>query len=492
MSTPSRLDTVRNHEAVVLRSSCDACTEVKMACSRGKPTCARCARRGEVCIYGPMKRAGRKKQQQQQHDPSQQQSKRQPPRKSGGGVESRHRPRSMGVPLPSHSSSMAIGTPSDSLSSHQPLSLDLFMHVPEDQDPSDTYPVIDGTSAFTLSLPSKGPTATRPATTEPLAPQIESENDSRLELQNSGQTSEDALSSGAENGNITINTSAGSNIGAFTPPGVGLDAFDDSDWMFWSPSFPQGGPDAYTPPHSSAVPSGSVSNLGSTRTSSDTSPSDNCLALALSVLSALTPPLELCPGMPSNENNHRQDSTGMNVGASNPASNTFDDIMQRNLASIDAISPILKCPCAMNSSVVLILSHIIFQILWWYSAAAGVPCAASWLPLGQRTQLPQVPPPIVSSMPGYDLTEEGTQERVICQTVLSKMHSVRTLVESLSRILLCDRKEATHSRFQGQDTETLVNLGTSPPSGLAISLESELRRCLRDVSRAVVAKLAEV
>lgn len=380
----------------------------------------------------------------------------------------------MGVTIPSPDGGMTMGTPIDSLSGHESLSLDLFMHVPE--DPSDTYPAIDGTSAFTLPLPSKGPNATGTAATEPLALQIES--------------NEEASSSGAENGNTTINVSAGSSIGAFTPPAIGLDAFDDTDWMFWSPTFPPGEPDVYTPPHSTAVPSGSVANLGSTRTSSNASPSDNCLALALSVLGALTPPLEVCPGTPSYEGKHRQDGAGTDVWASNPASNTFDDIMQRNVASIAAISPILKCHCAMNSSVVLILSHIIFQILWWYTAAAGVSCAASWLPLGQRTQLPQVPPPIASSMLGYDLTEEGTQERVICQTILSKMHSVRTLVESLSRILLCERKEAAHS--QGQDTETLVNLGTSPPSALAISLESELRRCLRDVSRAIVAKLAEV
>lgn len=439
-----------------------------MACSRGKPTCARCARRGEVCIYGPMKRAGRKKQQHDLSQPQPQpQPQRQPPRKVGVG--SRQRSSSTRVHLPSPSSSMTIGNPNDSLSSHQLLSLDLSIHVPE--DPSDTY-------AFTLPPPSEGP-------------EIESEN--RPELRNSGQINEASMS-GAEDSNMTINASAGADIGIFTPLGVGLGAFDDSDWMLLSPAFPQGEPNAYTPSHSSAVPSGCVSNLGSTRTPSNTSPSDNCLAVAMSVLSALTPPLEVCAGMPINEGNkQRRDSARTDVGASKSASNNgFDEVMQRNLASIDSISLILKCPCAMNSSVVLILAHIIFQILAWYTAAAGVPCVATCLPLGQRTQLPQVPPPIASSMAGYDLTEEGTQDRVICQTVLSKMHSVRTLVEDLSRILLCVRKKATHSRFQGQDTEGLMNLSTSPPSALAISLESELRRCLRDVSRAIVAKLAEV
>lgn len=483
MSTPSHLDTVRRHGAVVLRSSCDACTEVKMACSREKPTCARCARRGEVCVYGPMKRAGRKKQHQ---DPSQQQPQREPPRKAV--TESRRRPSGVGLALPTPSSSiMALGNPSDSLSNQQPLSLDLFMHVQEDA--SDTYPTMDGTSTFAVSLPSEGPNPTQPATTEPLALQIEAEN--RPELPDPGQNN-GALLRDAEGGNITISSSAPANIDVSTPPVASLDAFEDPDWMLWSPTFHQGGPNTHTPSHSSAVSSGSVSNPGTTRTASNIASSDNCLTLALSILGTLTPPLDVCPSTPSNEGKHRQDSAGRDVGASNSASDTFEDVMQRNSASIDAITPILKCPCAMNSSVVLILSQIVFQILAWYTAAAGVPGAASWLPLGRSTQLPRVPPPIASSMPEYELSEEGAQDRVRCQAVLSKMHAVRTLVESLSRILLCDRKEATHSRGQGQVTETLVNLSASPPSALAISLESELRRCLRDASRTIVSKLAEL
>ncbi|EFX00780.1 afls pathway regulator [Grosmannia clavigera kw1407] len=346
-----------------------------------------------------MKRAGRKKQQQQ-HDSSQQPPKRQPPRKSA--VESRRPLSSVSVSLPPPDGGTVIGTPENTISSRQPMPLDLFMLDPKDL--TNTYPAIDGAYAFTLPLPSKERNTTRTEFPEPLDLQIGS--------------NEEASSSGAENDNITINLpagSAGTNTEAFTPQAGGQDPFDDSDWMFWSPTFTQDEPDAYTPHHSSSVPIGTAVDLGSIRASSDISLSDNCLSLAMGILGTLTPPLAMCPRMPNSEGKHRQDSVGTDAGASGSAINTFDDIMQRNVASIEAIRPILKCQCSMNSSVVLILSHIIFQILWWYTAAAGVPCVASWLPLGQRTQLPQVPPPISATMPGYGSVEEGTQEHLTDQ-----------------------------------------------------------------------------
>jgi hypothetical protein len=469
MSTPRRLDTVTNHGAVVLRSSCDACTDVKMACSRGKPTCARCARRGEVCIYGPMKRAGRKKQQ---HDPSQlqpqPQPQRQPQRKTSGG--SRQRSNSTRVHLPSPSSSMTIRNPSESLPSHQSLSLDLFMHHSEES--SNSY-------AFTLPL-------------SPEEPEIDPAQRPELRNPNDGQPKEASLI-GAEDGNININASSDMDIGIFTPPGVSLGTFDESDWMLLSPDFPQLGLNTYSPPHTSGALGGPVSILESNHTLPEIPQSEGCLELALNVLGTLTTPRDVCPSTTGNEDNkNRQDSAGIDQGISkSAASNGFEDVMRRNLASIDSISPILKCTCATDSGVALILAPIIFQILSWYAAAAGVPCEASF-PLGQVSQLPRVPRPVASSMPGYHLNEEGTQDRIVCQTVLSKMHTVRTLVESLSQILLCNGNRTNHNRFHGHDMEGLLSFDKGPPSALAITLDDELRRCLRDVSRAIVAKLAEV
>jgi hypothetical protein len=43
-----------------LRNSCEACAAAKLRCPKEKPTCHRCAKRGIVCEYFAIKRAGRK------------------------------------------------------------------------------------------------------------------------------------------------------------------------------------------------------------------------------------------------------------------------------------------------------------------------------------------------------------------------------------------------------------------------------------------------
>ncbi|KAK4459521.1 hypothetical protein QBC42DRAFT_274221 [Cladorrhinum samala] len=44
---------------VKLRSSCDFCLSTKVKCSQTKPSCARCERQGQECIYSQYRRIGR-------------------------------------------------------------------------------------------------------------------------------------------------------------------------------------------------------------------------------------------------------------------------------------------------------------------------------------------------------------------------------------------------------------------------------------------------
>lgn len=44
-----------------LRTSCDACQNLKVKCSQDKPSCRRCSKNGLDCVYSPLRRMGRPK-----------------------------------------------------------------------------------------------------------------------------------------------------------------------------------------------------------------------------------------------------------------------------------------------------------------------------------------------------------------------------------------------------------------------------------------------
>ncbi len=50
---------------VKLRTSCDLCQTLKVRCSQEKPSCFRCAKNRQVCIYSPLRRIGRPREEHQ-------------------------------------------------------------------------------------------------------------------------------------------------------------------------------------------------------------------------------------------------------------------------------------------------------------------------------------------------------------------------------------------------------------------------------------------
>ena len=59
-SHSSSSTSISSSGGVALRSSCNACTDAKIGCTKEKPCCARCERRGEECHYSPIRRLGRR------------------------------------------------------------------------------------------------------------------------------------------------------------------------------------------------------------------------------------------------------------------------------------------------------------------------------------------------------------------------------------------------------------------------------------------------
>ncbi|KZL83294.1 transcription activator for actt3 gene [Colletotrichum incanum] len=53
-----------------LRNSCDFCTQSKLKCDQGKPSCNRCLRRQQECIYSRVKKSGRPSKGRSRHESS--------------------------------------------------------------------------------------------------------------------------------------------------------------------------------------------------------------------------------------------------------------------------------------------------------------------------------------------------------------------------------------------------------------------------------------
>jgi hypothetical protein len=58
-ATSTRSTADGNSFALKLKESCDDCSASKVKCTREKPACQRCARRGRVCVYAASRRSGR-------------------------------------------------------------------------------------------------------------------------------------------------------------------------------------------------------------------------------------------------------------------------------------------------------------------------------------------------------------------------------------------------------------------------------------------------
>lgn len=301
---------------------------------------------------------------------------------------------------------------------------------------------------------------------------------------------------GLGDGNISSDTSwsgvgsgsSNNTVYSFTPPDL-----DQMDWMvLMNPTSPLGEGQVGLPQRNSEDFTVAKSNaFESLCPSSSSSPTANCPTQALAVLGALTSPMEACSVAPGIATGNVCGGQVNNAGATSSSTSLgFQDVMEKVDSSMDTVNSVFDCSCSKDSSLLLTLSHIAFRIMVWYAACARVPYAgSSCLPLGQQTFMPMVRPP--TALPGYDLSEEPAQDRASCQIVLSKMHAVRTFVDRLSEMLLGikNKEDLTYHPIQGCDSARMDRTRTSD---LAITLEAELRSCLRDVTQATMMKLADV
>ncbi|RAH81727.1 hypothetical protein BO86DRAFT_448216 [Aspergillus japonicus CBS 114.51] len=206
--------------------------------------------------------------------------------------------------------------------------------------------------------------------------------------------------------------------------------------------------------------------------SGPTSAGCQCLARALALLA------DLSPGNPG---------CGNDPGTTTPALPDFERVLAQNEQTSETVRTILQCNCTNDSYLLITLSLVVFRVIAWYTAATGA--ASGEDPLE----------PVLQGPPSTDCACEDEQ-RIAVQRILSKLAGVQASVDLLSQRL---RRISETAGEEPQDKDTCdpsLHM-TSPLAGglhaflkpfspsLVNTLETDLRKRLSDLSRAIVDRL---
>lgn len=500
-----------------LRSSCNACAEAKIGCTKEKPTCARCARRNERCIYATARRAGRPN-----HNKS---------AAAIHGASQQHINTAMTTPfvppspvltpssfenfLPDYSdlfesmSSFAELTPPSGIPSTNRDDLDAFLATM--CPPSTTLEQLQATTDASHSLEKEsevglsGPSSTifdteffQDDDNNTHNPSLEDSYRGDREAQNPNHRED--MDSSCSHFFPAITQSATSS----TPP-------SSLNWFLSSYSTETSDSLVSISDAPAMDRSASLSSLRY----HDPEPSFcGCLIRSSGLLSQLTP-VNLAATC--------KQSSPSSISQDEPLS--FEGVMEQNEATIAAISEILGCACSDDSSLLFILSLLVFKTLGWYAASASAVANDSEISNATTVDVTAsssdrlatriaVRPPSSAKIYGYDdLETETYQGRIIYHVVLSKLNKVQRVVNLLSKRLLAvgeqgQRKQvgkkssSTSYGGSGEDRlavaaqDLLFHSGmfdfysnTSASGGVWKCLENGLRLRLREVSRSIVEAL---
>lgn len=451
---PTRLSAVP--AAHKLRDSCHACATSKVKCSKLKPTCARCTRRGLKCEYFAAKRPGRNKQ----------------------AIESSNTT-NVTQTLPGVSWSTTSATRSSTSTSPNLSQPSPGQHTSGYSNVLlDLFPPADSTSSIFTTLS----TDVDNFFASPISfPWLEMSDPETL-------AQSLPFSKDVNNGLLDSN-----GVSALLIP---EDAFpvDDAESAFpvddaavcklLEPS-KQG-----SPPNNRA----STNNNGQSFQGLLSESSCGCLIRALSLLKQQFP----------NASTDCTPSRGPGYEDTTYQLPTIQSIVAENERTIEAISNMLQCPCSQDGYLLAIMSIIVFKVLGWYAAAAretpvkdDSQSSSKCLPDHRRRSpyhYEQVlqSPAVVGS---YCINGEE-QGRMAAQLVLSELHRVQRLVNLLSQRLKGQgvRNGAVGTPNSVADGQNLFSDGenTCPFSGAMLDqLEADLRKRLRALSLEIIDRLRQ-
>ena len=420
-----------------LRDTCHACAASKVKCSKEKPTCVRCGKRGLQCEYFATKRAGRK------HDPRP--SNRTNVIQPLPGISSytssetgNRTPCNIVQPSPKQDAFGFPDTFSDFLSFTDPAWSATITNLSTDLDDLSASP-------FSFSIPETFNAEILP----------QSHVDSRAV--NNGLLGADSVveSSLADDAFLVIEE-AGSELPAQSRPRT---------------------------PSSSRGPN--ASEAWNTQDIRSQSPRC-CLIRALGLLNQLLP----------NASRTCTHSGRQDYDKATYPLPIIQSVIADNEETIEAICKMLQCPCSRDEHLLIIMSLVVFKVLAWYAAAARETSMTdeNQSPSNFRPDHGQSPvshPEQVLQSPtvvGSYCIDGEDQGRMAAQLVLSKLHSVQRLVNLLSERLRGHglRSGMATSVTNSQDTQVGAE-STSPFSASMLDqLEADLRKRLRTLSLEIV------
>jgi hypothetical protein len=185
---------------------------------------------------------------------------------------------------------------------------------------------------------------------------------------------------------------------------------------------------------------------------------------------------------------------------------TIEFVVSDNKQIIESISNMLDCSCSQDEYVIAIISLVVFKVMAWYAAAAHdkslVNDGMDW---GDKFHTHLDHPCSTSSVErvlhlptviGHYCVDGNDQSRMAAQLVLSELHRVQQLVNLLSnRFQGITIRNCDSSSFSGSDSNSVSDTSdgstytrrSSPLSGSTFfQLEADLRKRLRAVSSEVI------
>jgi hypothetical protein len=504
----SRPPTSHANEPPKMRSSCKACADSKIGCTKERPTCSRCERRDVPCVYMATKRAGRRAKNKRPQSPPTQAD-------TGGNPATFSHSISSGASCASPSSrSSWAGWPS-----YMTDTPNIFTPPPSavPQQTADWCFPVD--SALFESMPVSAVdendfVSSLPSFTQPLSELLgvslppsllDHDMDRTLNLDSfslqsvigneaNGVRHHEKATSSTQSACRNDHSGGDPNDEPAVPSANRRTAGTPTESIDWFAASDVPNSSGFTP-----ILDGSVSKdrtLPKPPSSHDRHSSRGCLARCLCLLGQLAPQWTAAPCTQDKEK------------SPTPISASFESVIAQNQAVIDAVDDILKCPCSRNSVLLFALALVVFKMLGWYAACANT---AKRTPSGQdpdgseavmpASSLEKIPlmvrRPSQSTMLDYEM-DIDYEDRIVCQIVLSRLYSVRSTLNILTqRLTVTKDKEDISTSSSNQVSaaiETLLldgpafNLSSS--SNLGQSLASNLRCHLHELCDSIIKTLS--